>query len=238
MNRNYNDIDPLEYDKMYATTPREIYMKTHWAPLIEDAIYRYCKDKYVLDLGCGYGSYTNIISKYTNNIIGLDISQRWLGCAKKQCSNVNFILADAHNIPFENDTFDVIVSIGLFEYVKRNVVTREIRRVLKNGGICIISVPNKYSLCRIPYKLFYKILRKVYYPNEPSKKEMLGLLRNNGFDVIEYKINDGLIYLPNFLDKIIGKTTYYFVEKFFYLFGENPFSNVMLFVSRKVDALD
>jgi ubiquinone/menaquinone biosynthesis C-methylase UbiE len=234
MSRNYNDIDPLEYDRMYATVPREIYMKKHWGDLIENAIGRYCKDKYVLDLGCGYGNYTKIISKYTDNIIGLDISQRWVDCARKQCPHTKFLLADAHNIPLENDTFDVIVSIGLFEYVQRSIAIKEIYRVLKNDGISIISVPNKYSISRAPYKLFHKILREKYPPNEPSKKEMLGLLQHNNFGVIEYKINDGLIYLPNFLDKIIGRITYSFVEKLFSLFGENPFSNVMLFVSKKI----
>jgi hypothetical protein len=62
---------------------------------------------------------------------------------------------------------------------------------------------------------------------------MFGLLRDNGFKIAEHKMNDGLIYLPDFFDKIIGMITYSSVEKFFSLFGENPFSNVMLFVSRK-----
>ena len=235
MSRNYDEINPEEYSEMYGTTPREIYLKEHWTPLLEDAVGRYCKDKYVLDLGCGYGNYTRTISKYTDNIVGLDISQRWLDFAAKQCPHTKFLLADAHNIPCENNIFDVVVSVGLFEYVKRNVVIKEIHRVLKTGGICIISVPNKYSLCRLPYKMYYKILGKKYPPDEPSKKEMLRLLQSNGFDVVERKINDGLIYLPDFLDKIIGRITYHFVERFFSLFGENPFSNVMLFVSRKTD---
>lgn len=234
MSRNYNEISPEEYIEMYRTVPREIYMKKHWEPLIEDAVNRYCKDKYVLDLGCGYGRYTKLISKYTDKIIGLDISQRWLDYAKKQCPHIKFILADAHKIPLEDNTFDAIVSIGLFEYVERNAVIKEMRRVLKNDGLCIISVPNKYSLCRMPNKTIYKILKKKYHPNEPSKREMLGLFQDNRFKIVEYKMNDGLIYLPDFFNKIIGMITYSSVEKFFSLFGENPFSNAMLFVSRKV----
>ncbi len=235
MNRDYDDIDPVEYDKSYTVVPREMYLKEYWLPLLEDAIGRYCKDKYVLDLGCGYGIYARMISKYTDNITGIDISQRWLDFAAKQCPQAKFLLADAHNIPCENNTFDVVVSVGLFEYVKRNVVIKEIHRVLKTGGICIISVPNKYSLCRLPYKIFYKIRGEKRPTDEPSKKEMLLLLQSNGFDVVERKINDGLLYLPDFLDKIIGRITYHFVERFFSLFGENPFSNVMLFISRKTD---
>lgn len=235
MSRNYDEINPEEYNEMYSIVPREIYMREHWEPLIEDTIGKYCKDKCVLDLGCGYGGYTRIISRYTANITGIDISQRWLDSAAKQCPDVKFLLADAHNIPCEKDRFDVVVSIGLFEYVKRSVVIKEIHRVLKAGGVCIISVPNRYSISRAPYKLFHKILRKEYPPMEPSKKEMLGLLQGNGFEIIDHKMNDGLIYLPNILDKIIGRIAYYFVESFFSLFGSNPFSNIMLFVSKKMN---
>ena len=73
MNRDYDDIDPVEYDKSYTVVPREMYLKEYWLPLLEDAIGRYCKDKYVLDLGCGYGIYARMISKYTDNITGIDI---------------------------------------------------------------------------------------------------------------------------------------------------------------------
>jgi hypothetical protein len=33
-----------------------MYLKEHWLPLLEDAIGRYCKDKYVLDFGCAFAS--------------------------------------------------------------------------------------------------------------------------------------------------------------------------------------
>lgn len=82
MNRDYDDIDPVEYDKSYTVVPREMYLKEYWLPLLEDAIGRYCKDKYVLDLGCGYGIYARMISKYTDNITGIDISKMAGLCRK------------------------------------------------------------------------------------------------------------------------------------------------------------
>ncbi|MGD0571535.1 MAG: hypothetical protein ABSB11_00775 [Sedimentisphaerales bacterium] len=56
MNRNYNCICSVEYDRSYTVVPREMYLKEHWLPLLEDAIGRYCKDKYVLDFGCAFAS--------------------------------------------------------------------------------------------------------------------------------------------------------------------------------------
>jgi len=232
---NYDRIDPEQYKRMYDLIPREIYMKKHWRPLIEKRIEKYCKDKNVLDLGCGYGRYTTIIKKYASNVIGLDISRRWLNYLKNEKGISNIIRADAHNIPLKNETFDVIVSIGLFEYINRKIVIKEMNRILKPTGLCIISVPNKYSAGRIVGKLICKVFRGEYSPNEPSRKEMLKLFEDNGFELIEYRMDDGLIWLPDSdsLGQLFGKRIYHLIESFFKIFGRNPFSNVMLFIAKK-----
>ena len=49
--KDYNGINPEEYQKMYELIPRESYMQKHWMPIIEDSIKKYCKGKNVLDLG-------------------------------------------------------------------------------------------------------------------------------------------------------------------------------------------
>ena len=217
--RDYNKIDPEEYQEGYEVIPRENYMKEHWRPLIRDVIKRYCEGKSVLDLGCGYGEYIGTISKYTDNAVGLDISERWLNYAKQKYPNLKFILSDAHKTPLQSGLFDVVVTIGLFEYINREAVIKEIRRVLKFNGICIISVPNKYSMFRLVGKLFCKIFRKEYHTNEPSKKDMFKLFVENKFNLLEYVMDDGLIWLPNFIDRLCGKKIYLFVEKISKILG-------------------
>jgi len=231
--KDYNKIDPEEYQKMYEVIPRENYMKEYWRPLIGKTIKKYCKDKNVLDLGCGYGRYIGMINKYAQTTVGLDISQRWLNYAKQKYPNLKFVLGDACKIPLKDEVFDIIVTIGLFEYVNRDVVIKEIYRVLKPEGVCIISVPNKYSAFRMVGKLLTKIFGGKIETDEPSKKEMFKLCRDNRFGLVEYRMTDGLIWLPNSLDRLFGRKIYLFVEKFFKPFGQNPFSNIMLFVVRK-----
>jgi ubiquinone/menaquinone biosynthesis C-methylase UbiE len=228
----YNGINPEEYELRYMKYPRESYMWAHWYPYIKGLIAKYCKNKTVLDLGCGTGVYTEIIANY-GDVIGLDVSKTMLEYAKRKRPNIKFILADAHSIPFESNFFDVVVSIGLFEYVNRKKVFKEISRVLKPNGICIIQCPNKYSLMRVIVKVIYKILKRNYLPKEPSYREMINLFKQNGFKVIELKMDDGLIWLPNFLDKLIGVKIYLLVENIFKIFSRNPFSCNMLFVVQK-----
>jgi ubiquinone/menaquinone biosynthesis C-methylase UbiE len=231
--RDYNKIDPEKYQKIYETIPRENYTKEHWRPLISNTIKKYCKDKNVLDLGCGYGRYMGVINKHTKSVIGVDISKRWLNYAKQKYPNIKFVLADASKIPLEDELFDVIVTIGLFEFINRNIVMREIYRVLKQGSFCVISVPNKYSALRLVGKLLNKLFGREIQTDEPSKEEMFKLFKDNKFELVEYKMDDGLIWLPNFLDRLCGKKIYLFIEKIFKIFGQNPFSNIMLFIIKK-----
>ncbi|MCX9084517.1 MAG: class I SAM-dependent methyltransferase [Candidatus Methanoperedens sp.] len=229
---NYDKVDPECYDTMYYTIPREIYMREHWRPLIEKKIESYCAQKNVLELGCGTGIYTEMINKYTNKVLGTDISGKMLIYTKNKKGLSNLIRIDAHKIPLRTRSFDVIITMGLFEYIQRDVVITEMKRILKQNGICILSVPNKYSACRIFGKLS-KIFGKKPNQDDPSKIEMLKLFSESGFELIEYKIDDGLIWLPDTLDRLIGKRLYNLIETVFKIFGENPFSNVMLFVIRK-----
>ncbi len=46
-------------------------------------------------------------------------------------------------------------------------------------------------------------------------------------------MDDGLVWLPEILDRSIGKKVYVFMEKLLKPAGRNPFSNIMLFVCRK-----
>lgn len=228
--KNYNKINPEIYDKRYVTLPPEIYFKEHYSGFFEKNFKKYCTGARVLDLGCGYGRCIGDIKKYAREVVGIDTSDRWLNYARKKHSDVRFILGDACHTPFEDCSFDVIINIGLLEFVDRVLLMGEIKRILNGSGICIICAPNKYSLARLPGKY---ILRKKDC-DEPSRREMLNLFKKNNFLMLEEKFDDGLVWLPKFISKICGKKIYYFVEKTFKLFGENnPLSNVMCFVIQK-----
>lgn len=109
-----------------------LYYKTVGKPLWCDrTIYNFIKrlgsEKKLLNVGSG-----NSILETDANCINLDINN---------FPNVN-IVADAHKIPFPNDSFDYIFANALLEHVKNPfIVVSEMRRVLKKGGDIIINVP-------------------------------------------------------------------------------------------------
>ncbi len=97
----------------------------------------------VLDIGCGNGrSYEKIapIADY----IGIDNSKELIKIAKKSYSDGDFRVADALSPPFNNEEFDKIYSTALFHHIPseelRMEFLREINRLLKPGGIMVLTV--------------------------------------------------------------------------------------------------
>ena len=106
----------------------------------------FSEDKIVLDVACGEGYGTKLISKNANAIWGLDIDEESIINANKnyQASNLNYKCGDINKMPFENKKFDLVTCFETIEHVKNyNTSLKEIKRVLKDDGILIMSTPNK-----------------------------------------------------------------------------------------------
>lgn len=106
----------------------------------------YIKDKVVLDIACGEGYGTNLLSSYAKDIIGVDISSETVEAAKEKYkkNNLNFKVGSATQIPLEDKKVDVVVSFETIEHLRdHETMLQEFKRVLKEDGILIISSPDK-----------------------------------------------------------------------------------------------
>ncbi len=101
----------------------------------------------VLDVACGTGYGAQLLSRKAELVVGVDISSEALAYAKKhygKAHNLEFILSDAHFLPFRDDTFGSIVSFETIEHlVHYEPFLREVERVLRQEGEFIMSTPNK-----------------------------------------------------------------------------------------------
>lgn len=100
------------------------------------------KGKYVLDVGCGVGVTPCFIAKrYGPRVVGVDISERMVERSRerakreKVANRVEFRVADAQDLPLENDQFDAVIteSVTSFPADKQKAV-KEYVRVAKPGG--------------------------------------------------------------------------------------------------------
>ncbi len=94
----------------------------------------------------------------------------------KNDPNVHTQVEDVHALTYKDNTFDALTAMGLVEYLEDQATAmREMARVLKPGGVALITFPNRYSLWRFwattlrtvfyPLRMLYKkIARKPLYP--------------------------------------------------------------------------
>ena len=183
-------------------------------------------NKTVLDIGCGTGIISELLlEKGVEKLVCVDYAQYMLDqCRSKleatglSLDKVEYKLADAENLPFEDNTFDIIVSgmvLGLV--VDQEKVLSEIYRVLKPGGEIAVSTHGPEWYCEFTENFSRCLLTKYKYAltslgttngalfwpiTPPIFQKMLG---ETGFKNITVKNNKDTLRFDS------GKDTYLFV---------------------------
>ncbi len=168
---------------------------------------KYIKDKNVLDDGCGsgYGSY-HLKSKGAKRVTGIDISEEAIEYAGKNYKNenLNFVQMDVTKLNFDDNTFDILTSFQVIEHIKDvNKYLAEIKRVLKNGGIALITTPNKQTSSPNTIKPENPFHVKEYYyddfknllANYFGKVQIFGVNQSEKAEKIESSIKKPLKFL-------------------------------------------
>jgi ubiquinone/menaquinone biosynthesis C-methylase UbiE len=100
----------------------------------------------VLHLGTGEGDYDRTIQSYAGKLVSCDINRRDIEFARQLNSDlpqIEYKLEDAQSLSFQDSSFDLVISIDVLEHVEDSqAMVKEIDRVLKPGGLAIISFPS------------------------------------------------------------------------------------------------
>jgi len=131
----------LEFNE-WARAGRGEGMEKGHRPVGEQAIQQMglARDSRVLDVGCGSGWATRLIADIAVDglVVGIDIADEMVHLARESSpsyTNIDFEVASAESLPFENNEFTHAFSMESLYYYE-NVVSalKEIYRVLRNGG--------------------------------------------------------------------------------------------------------
>ncbi len=149
----------------------------------------------VLEIGCSYGFWLNILSlNYKFKLYGVDI---YNSIAPSLQNKITFIQSDGCNLPFKDNTFDMVYSIDVIEHILDDILfLSENYRVLKNNGIAVLGTPNKMRLSAIikllllhpnkyPLKIKDQIFGSVTHIREYTFKQLLGLIKKTKFQIME-----------------------------------------------------
>jgi SAM-dependent methyltransferase len=98
-----------------------------------------CNTTRYLDVGCGSGMAAGLAADLGADVSGIDASEALLMIAKERTVKADFQISDLEDIPFENDSFDVVTGFNSFQYAGNPAVALgEARRVTKPGGTVVI----------------------------------------------------------------------------------------------------
>ncbi len=124
--------------------------------------------KKILEVGCGNGDFANYLSiNRSADIIATDFSTASIEIAEEKKRNFGahtstFMVADAQALPFEDNSFDYVISCECLEHVPSpQQMLNEIFRVLKKGGRVILTTEN-YSNAYAYYIPYLKMRGRLF----------------------------------------------------------------------------
>jgi len=98
----------------------------------------------ILEIGCGTGLFTGKIEALTGakDITAIDISPELLEMAREKYKTPKFILGDAMQLEYPDNTFDVVFGSSVLHHLDMEKTCKELLRVLKPGGRIAFAEPN------------------------------------------------------------------------------------------------
>jgi ubiquinone/menaquinone biosynthesis C-methylase UbiE len=168
-----------------------------------------------VDVGCGDGWISKKITRLLPSCATL-YSVDWNKSDYMYIQESNFIKTDIHKLPFKDSSVDSILLSSVLQVVPNDTrLLKEMHRVISDDGYMVLTVPTGYpiieklmknKLCsniinsikqrKISYQIFkdetnklYSIVGKGFY----NVEQVISLLKDNGFKVVEYKKSPGVV---------------------------------------------
>lgn len=167
----YDDLS----DRWYTATDHPIaLLRAENAVRVPWIIGQIGENKTVLDIGCGAGILTNALSLKGHTVYGIDLSEKSLEIAKKRdlSKRVDYRVANAYALPFEEEKFDVVCAMDVLEHVEDpSLLIMQAARVLKPNGLFFFHTFNRNLLS------YFLIIKGVDWcvPNAPKNMHVYPL---------------------------------------------------------------
>jgi len=117
--------------------------------------------KSVLDYGCGHGMAAVALARHGARMTAFDLSADYIAEARERARAndvaIDFLQADGHALPFPDSSFDAVWGNAVLHHLDLAVAGRELRRVLKPGGVAVFCEPwgenplLRWARRRLPY---------------------------------------------------------------------------------------
>ena len=149
---------------------------------------RYIDRSAVLDVGSGIGSWSELIAeRFDAEVIGVEPSSRMREVAEREHSHprVRYREGSAEQIPLADASSDVAFLSYVIHHVgDRAACGRELRRVLRPGGLVLVRSTLREALPRVPLFDFFPEALQVAEERMPTRATVTGLFEDHGFELL------------------------------------------------------
>ncbi len=177
----------------------EGYLIHHYSTeIIFDKFFKDIRNKKILEIGCGHGHMVDLFNKKGAIAEGVDISPEAVSYSKSK--GVNAIEGDCRNLPFKDNSFDIVFSLGVVEHFNEtSKAIKEHFRVCKPNGKVVIIVPNftLLHLCAILAHLKWVLKYNIMITTGKSytKNQFKRILRDCGSSNTNILVYGGSAFL-------------------------------------------
>jgi len=177
--RSYNE-GSLTYDRLRFGSEGGRYLDE----VEKEIVSQFLKGVSVLELGTGTARYGVFLGGKGYKFTGIDITRGMLKIAKEKCLyaglDSSLIEMDAENLSFRDNQFDSAICIHTFQYFKNpSKALKEVYRVLKPGGRCLVSFESN-NLVEGKFRTYFRRPRQHFY----TTREVKGLFEKAGITPI------------------------------------------------------
>lgn len=134
----------------YTRRTRSGYFYLRRFDLVDRELASLAPGRKILDIGSGAGHASTMAARSAHSYTGVDLSPEMVAAARAAQFNpaATFTVGAVEDLPFPTDSFDVVLALGVLEYVHPDRLDRalqEIGRVLRPNGVFIVSLLNRSS---------------------------------------------------------------------------------------------
>lgn len=118
-------------------------MQEYSAQKICDKIFEYAqlKDKEILEIGCGSGRISSILSAQANLLTAIDPDEKAILQAAEDFPEIDFRIGSGESLNFEDNSFDIVIFTLSLHHQNSESALIEASRILKNGGQILVIEP-------------------------------------------------------------------------------------------------
>jgi len=206
--KEYGNFSKLGFRKYYNSFAVPT---TKW----EDEIFDFIKKsgaKKILDVGCGNGDLLILIRKngFKGELVGVELSAGILAGGINESEenklDINFVVGDAQNLPFEDECFDVVIAKHMIYHIPNpQKGIDEMYRCLKRGGSLLITLNSKNSSPH--FHACEKLICEKFNLHTEHGQDLINVENITDFlgqfSNIETKLKNGLIKKPELFGKYV-----------------------------------